>query len=104
MSDNSESRKNVIIFGVNMSSSAHVNNKEKYILILGRSPTQRLHNTKLTAKKEYINFTEQHKKFRLSLHYNGENGYLFSNGVEIWKFKAKDSEVNLHPMCLGKSN
>lgn len=104
MSDNSESRRNVIIFGVNMSSSAHVNIKEKYILILGRSPTQSLHNTKLTAKKEYINFTEQHKKFRLSLHYNGENGYLFANGVEIWKFKAKDSEVNLHPMCLGKIN
>ena len=41
-----------------MSSSAHVNNKEKYILILVRSPTQSLHNTKLTAKKEYINFTE----------------------------------------------
>ena len=29
---------NVIIFGVNISSSPHVNNKKKYILILGRGP------------------------------------------------------------------
>ena len=33
---------NVIIFGVNMSSSVHVDNKGKYILILGKGPTQGL--------------------------------------------------------------
>ena len=27
-----------------------------------------------------INFTEHNKKFCLSLHYNGANGYLFENG------------------------
>ena len=31
--------RNVIIFGVNMSSSAHVDNKGKNILILGKGPT-----------------------------------------------------------------
>ena len=39
----------------------------------------------------YINFTEKNKKFCLSLHYNGANSYLFVNGTEIYKFKAKDS-------------
>ena len=32
----------VIIFGVDMSSSAHINNKKKDILILGKGPTQGL--------------------------------------------------------------
>ena len=43
-----------------MSSSVHIDNKRKDILILGKGPTQGLDYTKLTAEKEYsINFTEQ---------------------------------------------
>ena len=37
----------------------------------------------------------------LSLHYNGANSYLFVNGTEIYKFKAKDSEIVASPLCLG---
>ena len=48
-----------------------------------------------------INFTITEKKFRLSLHYNGENSYLFINGTEIIKFKAKDSKIAASPLCLG---
>ena len=48
-----------------------------------------------------INFTEKNKKFCLSLHYNGANSYLFVNGTEIYKFKAKDSEIVASPLCLG---
>ena len=48
-----------------------------------------------------INFTVTKKKFCLSLHYNGTNSYLFVNGMEIIKFKAKDSEIVLSPLCLG---
>ena len=48
-----------------------------------------------------INFTEHNKKFCLSLHYNGANSYLFVNGTEIYKFKAKDSEIVATPLCLG---
>ena len=63
---------NIIIFGVDMSSSAHIDNK-KDILILGKGPTQRLEHT-LTAKKMYsINFTVTKRKFSLRLHYNGTN-------------------------------
>ena len=48
-----------------------------------------------------INFTENNKKFCLSLHCNGTNSYLFVNGTEIIKFKAKDSEIVAPPICLG---
>ena len=48
-----------------------------------------------------INFTENNKKFCLSLHYNGANSYLFVNGTEIHKFKAKDSEIVASPLGLG---
>ena len=48
-----------------------------------------------------ISFTENNKKFCLSLHYNGADSYLFVNGTEIYKFKAKDSEIVATPLCLG---
>ena len=79
-----------------MSSSIHID-----ILVLGRGPTQGLGENSLTAEKMYsINFTVTKKKFCLSLHYNGANSYLFVNGKEIIKFKAKDSIV-AGPLCLG---
>ena len=49
----------------------------------------------------FINFTVVRKKFCLSLHCNGANSYLFVNGTEIYKFKAKDSEIVVGPICLG---
>ena len=71
------------------------------ILVLGKGPTQGLEHT-LTAEKMYsINFTVTKKKFCLSLLYNGANSYLFVNGTEIYKFKAKDSEIAAVPLCLG---
>ena len=48
-----------------------------------------------------INFTKINIKFCLSLHYNGANSYLFVNGTEIIKFKAKDSEIVPYSLCLG---
>ena len=62
--------KNVIIFGVDMSSSPHIDNRKKYILILDKDLTQGLEHT-LAAKKLYsINFTKENSKFYLSWHYN----------------------------------
>ena len=61
---------NVLIFGVDMSSSAHIDNKKKNISVLGKGPTQGLEHT-LTAEKMYsINFTVARKKFCLKA---GEN-------------------------------
>ena len=74
---------------------------KKDILLLGIVSTQGLQHT-LTAEEMYsINFTVTKKKFCLSLHYNGANSYLFVNGTEIYKFKAKDSEIVARPLCLG---
>ena len=70
-------------------------------MILGKGPTQGLEHT-LTAGKMYsINFTVSKNKFCLSLHFNGANSYLFVNSKEIYKFKAKDSEIVATPLCLG---
>ena len=91
----------VLIFGVDMSSSAHVDNKKKDILVLEKGPTQGLEHT-LTEEKNYsVNFTVTNKKFCLSLHYNGVNSYLFVNDTDIYKFKEKDSEIVSSPLCLG---
>ena len=83
---------NVIIFGVDMSPSPRIDdNNKKDILILGKDLTQGLEHT-LTAEKLYsINFTKENTKLCLSLLYNWANSYLFVDGTEIIKFKAKDS-------------
>ena len=84
-----------------MSFSTRIDNKKKDILVLEIDPTQGLKHA-LTAEKIYsINFTEKNKKLYLRLHYNGENSYLFVNGTEVYKFKAKDSEIVAAPLCLG---
>ena len=41
------------------------------------------------------------KKVVLSLHYNGDNSYLFVNSVQQVKFKTASSEILSNPICLG---
>ena len=85
-----------------MSSFVHVDNKGKDILILGKGPTPGLGEHSLTAEKMYsVNLTDHRVKYCLSLHYNGANSYLFVNGTEIIKFKAKYSIIAATPLCLG---
>ena len=85
-----------------MGSSVHVDNKKKDILILGKCPRQGLGEYSLTAEKTHsLNFTVTRNMFCLSLHYNGANSYLFVNGTETIKFKAKDSEIVATPFCIG---
>ena len=91
---------NVMIVGVDMSSSIHIDNK-KDILILGRGPAQGLESTLTAEKMHSTNFTEKNKIFCLSIHYNGANSYLFVNGTEIHKFKAKDSKIVATLLCVG---
>ena len=55
---------------------------------------QGINGITIYAEKLYkINLTEKNKKFCLSLHYDGANSYLFVNGTEIHKFRAKDSDI-----------
>ena len=93
---------NAMIFGADMSSSVHIDNKKKDLLILGKGQTQRLGQHSLTAEKMYsINFSATKRRFCLSLRNNGTNSYLFVNDVEIIKFKAKGSEIIPNVLCLG---
>ena len=90
-----------IIFGADMSSSVHANNRKSNIIVLGKDFTQGLSNTIYVEKLYSINFTKTNTKFYLSLHYNRSNSYLFVIGTEIHKFKAKDSEIVATSLCLG---
>ena len=54
--------KKCIIFGADMSSSVHNDNKKEDILILGEEPTHELDGITLTPEKSYsINFTKTNK-------------------------------------------
>ena len=85
-----------------MSSSVHAYSKTRNILVLSKDFIQGIDNTTIYAEKMYsINFSENNKKFCLSFHYNGTDSYLFVNGKEIYRFKAKGSEILETPICLG---
>ena len=63
---------------------------------------QGINDTTLYAENVYSqNFTAVNKKFVLSLHYNGDNSYLFVNGKEELKFKTKDDQIVKEILCLG---
>ena len=94
--------KNVITFGADMSSSVHIDNKNKDILIFGEILTQRLDDTTLTAEVKYsINFKQSRKRFVVSVHYNGSNNFLFVNTTKIDQFEAKNSGIKDYTLCLG---
>ena len=84
-----------------MISSAHIDNKKKDILVLGKGPKQGFEHTLTTEKMYSIDFTVTKNKFCLSLHYNGANNYLFVNGTAIYKFKTKHSEIVATLLCFG---
>ena len=82
--------RNVIIFGVDMSFSKHANNKANNIYVMRKDYITKITDTTIYVEKMfYINFTEPAKKLILSLHYNGDNSYLFVNGRKDLKFKKK---------------
>ena len=94
--------RNVIIFGVDMSFSKHANNKRNNIYVMGKDYVQRINDTTLYAEKIcYRNFTDLGHKFVLSLYYNGNNSYLYVNGSEELKFKAKTDQLLKEKLCLG---
>ena len=75
-------------------SVTHSNNKANNIYFIGDGFVQGISDTILYADKIYSqNFTAVNKRFLLSLHYNGDNSYLFVNGKQELKFKAKDDQI-----------
>ena len=94
--------RNVIIFGVHENSVIHSNNKANNIYIMGDGFVQGIADTTLYAEKTYSqNFTQSSKKFILSLHYNGDGSYLFVNGRQELKFKAKTDQLVKEKLCIG---
>ena len=94
--------RNVIIFGVDMSSSIHATNRANNIYVMGKECIQGINDTTIYAEKLfYNNFTELGEKFVLSLHYSGDNSYLFANGRQELKSKAKDDQMTNEKLCIG---
>ena len=66
-----------------MSSSVHIHNKKKNILIFGKGPTQGLDVTTLIAEAQNsINFSRSNKKFGLNVDYIGATVFLFINATK----------------------
>ena len=65
---------------------------ELYKLLMIRNYAEKLSNQNVTA----VN-----KKFVLSLHYNGDDSYLFVNGKQELKFKTKNDQILKEILCLG---
>ena len=92
--------RNVLIFGEDMSFSIHRTNRANHIYIMGDGPTQGINDTTIFSEKKYFrNFTEPNVKFVLSLHYNGNDSYLFVNGRQELKFKT--DQLVKEKLCIG---
>ena len=55
----------------------------------------------VTTSYNKTNISTTKTKIVLSLHYNKQNSCIFANGDKITDFRAKDSEINNDPICLG---
>ena len=94
--------KNVLIFGVDESSLVHANNKANNIYVMGDLFVQGINDTTLYGEKIYSqNFTQPGKKYVLSLHYNHNDSYLFVNGKQELKVKAKKHQFLREWLCIG---
>ena len=94
--------RNVLIFGADMSFSAHATNRANHIYFTGDGLTQGINDTTLYVEKNYWrNFTNPGKKLIISLHYNGDESYFFVNGRQELKFKAKTDQLVKEKLCIG---
>ena len=92
----------MIIFGADLSSSVHANNRKTNILVLEKGLTQGINDATIYVEGSVYptNSTGQDKKV-LSLHYNDDNSSLFVNGVQQVKLKERNSEISRNLLCLG---
>ena len=69
---------------------------------MGDGLTQGINDTTIYVENNYYrNFTDPSKKFVLSLHYNGDDSYLFVNGRQELKFKCKTDQLVKEKLCIG---
>ena len=92
--------RNVLTFGADMSFSVHKTNRANNIYVMGTGLTQGIHNITLYAEKNFCrNFTDPGKKLMLSLHYNGDDSYLFVNGRQ--ELNCKTDQLVKEKLCIG---
>ena len=85
-----------------MSFNVHATNRVNNIYVIGKGLTQGVNDTTIYVEKNfYRNFTDFSKKFMLSLHCNGDDSYLFVNGKQELKFKAKTDQLIKEKLCIG---
>ena len=85
-----------------MSYTIHATNRANNIYVMGKDFIQGINDTTIYAEKLFHNnFAKCGVKFVLSLHYNGDNSYLFANGRKEPNFKAKDDQIINEKLCLG---
>ena len=91
--------KNIIIFGVPNSSSAHIDNKKKDVLILGKGPTQRLDDAMLTTEAQNsIDFSRSNRKFCIIM---GATGFYLLMSQKYINSKKMVLKWKKYPLCLG---
>ena len=94
--------RNVLIFGADMSFSIHRTNRANHIYLMGDGLPQGINDTTIYVETKYFrNFTEPSVKFVLSLHYNGNDSFLFVNGRQKLKFRCKTDQLLKEKLCIG---
>ena len=89
--------RNVIIFGVDNSSSSHTDNLKNDFLVLGEGPTDNINGSIGAAQKKFsIHFSKAKTKFCLSFHNNGHNSYLFVKGKKPISLKQMTKMSAFH--------
>ena len=69
---------------------------------MGDGLMQGINDTTLYVEKKYFRtFTEPNVKFVLSLHYNGDDSYLFVNDRQELKFKCKTDQLVKEKLYIG---
>ena len=99
--------RNLILYGVDMKNSSYPTNKKHPIYILGKRFTQGLqYRTTIYAEHDYVkvNASQMGVNHVLLVHYNGDNSYLFIDGVQKFKFKAMSSLNLKNPLVIGNTS
>ena len=76
--------RNDVIFGVNNSLSSHTENQTNKFLTRGEELTDGINgSTGSVENKINTNFSKAKSKFCLSLHYDGDDSYLYINKTDF---------------------
>ena len=103
LSFGNEFARDVVIFGVDNSSSSHTDHRKNNFLGLGKGPNDGINNASeknCCRKNLVLILVKANAKFCISLCYNGGESYLYVNKTEICKFEANDN-ISWYNFCLG---